>query len=44
VDEGPPSRVRFEEFRHSIDIKGAETALHCTECHGGDAQLYKAQK
>ncbi len=44
VDEGPLTRARFDRFRHPIDVKGADTALHCTECHGGDGQLYNAQK
>jgi len=44
VDDPPTGRVRNEPFRHPIDILGADTALHCTDCHGGDALLYRAQK
>ncbi|MDZ4805394.1 MAG: NapC/NirT family cytochrome c [Candidatus Eisenbacteria bacterium] len=44
VDEAPTGRVRYEPFRHPIEIQGAETALQCTDCHGGDARLYQAQK
>lgn len=30
------------EFRHPIDIRGAEKTLACTECHTGDAGVYLA--
>lgn len=33
-----------QPFRHPIDIDGAEVALHCTDCHGGESSLYKAEK
>jgi hypothetical protein len=44
VDEPPTGRVRNEPFRHPIDVLGAETALNCTDCHGGDATLYRADR
>lgn len=28
-------------FQHPIDIGGAETGMKCTDCHAGDAGLYK---
>ena len=31
-----------QPFQHPVDIGGAETAMKCTECHAGDASLYKA--
>lgn len=30
------------EFRHPIDIDGAEREMHCTDCHAGDAGIYYA--
>jgi len=44
IDEAPVGRVRYEPFRHPVEIQGAETTLHCTDCHGGDAALYRSQK
>lgn len=33
-----------QAFQHPIDIDGAEVALHCTDCHGGESSLYQAEK
>lgn len=30
------------DFRHPIDIDGAEREMHCTDCHAGDAGIYHA--
>lgn len=30
------------EFRHPVDIRGAERSMACSECHTGDAGVYLA--